>query len=237
MKVILLIRSFDRPEYLKETLESILNSDIDLCIERYIYDDNSSNLDTLNILNDKRYLDIKGKKINVIFNKQNVGCKQSFTDALTYIKSNHKEECFLCTIDNDVVVKKNFIALLMENYDKAYKYYKHNNIILSGFNSSNSHNKKNKNYKENSEFDTFYRKTTIGAVNFFFHTKMIDEIITSWSKRVDWGVMMYMDKHKYPILCLKKSNLNHIGVNGLWSKNGRYDHDENFNESDNDNET
>ena len=116
----------------------------------------------------------------------------------------------------------------MENYDKAYKYYKHNNIILSGFNSSNSHNKKNKNYKENSEFDTFYRKTTIGAVNFFFHTKMIDEIITSWSKRVDWGVMMYMDKHKYPILCLKKSNLNHIGVIGLWSKNGRYDHDENL---------
>ena len=45
--IVFLIRSFNRPEYLKDTLTSVLKSDIDLCFKRYIYDDGSSDPETL----------------------------------------------------------------------------------------------------------------------------------------------------------------------------------------------
>ena len=41
MNIILLIRSYDRGNYLINTISSIIKSDINLCDKRYIYDDNS----------------------------------------------------------------------------------------------------------------------------------------------------------------------------------------------------
>ena len=228
MNVVLLVRSYNRPEYLRKTLESILKSDIDLCSKRYIYDDGSNNTDTISILNDEQYINVFSKKFEVLINEKNKGCKQSYIDALTFIKENHSEKCLICTIDNDVIVKPNFIREIIDKYMCAFDYYNHNKILFTGFNSSNTHNKRNTKYKENDEFENFYRKTSMGAVNFIFDISFIDEIIESWNKRVDWGVIRYMNNNNYPMLCFNKSILNHIGEDGLFSRKGRYDHDINF---------
>ena len=229
MKVVLLVRSYNRPEYLRETLDSILKSDIDLCVKRYIYDDGSDNADTIDILNDEKYINVLSKEFEVIFNDKNVGCKQSYINALIYLKEKHSNDCLINTIDNDVNVKFNFISEIVNKYMEAYNFYKHNKILFTGFNSSNTHNKRNIKYKENDEFKDFYRKTSMGAVNYVFHNTFIDEIVKSWSGRVDWGVNRYMNNNNYPMLCFNKSILNHIGEDGLFSRKGRYDHDINFN--------
>lgn len=227
MDIVLLIRSYNRPEYLEKTLESVLKSDIDLCIKRYIYDDGSNNAETISILNNETYIDSPLKEFEVILNDKNVKCKQSFINALTYLKEKHSNNCLICLIDNDVNVKSNFISQMVTKYTEAQQFYNHNKIIFTGFNSSNTH-KNNKNYEENNQFEDFYRKTSMGAVNFTFHSSFIDDIISAWSKRVDWGVVRYMNNNNYPMLCFKKSILNHIGEKGLWSRNGRYDHDKDF---------
>ena len=138
MDIVLLIRSYNRPEYLKKTLESVLKSDIDLCIKRYIYDDGSDNTETINILNNEKYVNINSKEFEVIFNDKNVGCKQSYINALTYLKEKHSNNCLICTIDNDVNIKSNFISQTVNKYMEAYIFYNHDKILFTGFNSSNT---------------------------------------------------------------------------------------------------
>ena len=51
MKIIILIRSYERPNYLAKTIKTLLNSDISKVKKIYVYDDNSKNKETHYILN------------------------------------------------------------------------------------------------------------------------------------------------------------------------------------------
>ena len=224
MKVILLLRSYERPNYLKRTLASLLKSDIDLCIKRYIYDDGSKNTNVFNIFNDNNLINKKGKEFKII-KKLNKGCKESYIYALRYIENDNSNisDYFICTIDNDVIVKPNFISCLYFFYNKAFELFKTNNILLTGFNPTNAHLNNIKQY------DGFYRKRTAGAINFFFHVKFLKFIIKSWLFDLDHGVNKYMIENNYPMLCLNKGVINHIGQYGLWSNNNYFDFDSSFN--------
>lgn len=224
MKVILLLRSYERPTYLKHTLVSLLKSDINLCIKRYIYDDGSKNNNVLNILNNNNLINKKGKEFKII-KKINKGCKESYISALKYIENDNSNisDYFICTIDNDVIVKPNFILSLCFFYNKAFEVFKTNNMLLTGFNPTNAHLNNIKQY------NGFYRKNTAGAINFFFHIKFLNFIIQSWLFELDHGVNKCMIKNDYPLLCLNKGIINHIGQHGLWSNKFFFDFDSNFN--------
>ena len=244
-KIILLVRSYNRPEYLEKTLQSLAKSDIDLCEKRYIYDDYSTNKTTRKILNDPRYVNIKNKEFSVIYNTKNAGCKYSYLQALHYIKMHHDDCDFICTIDNDVLVKHNFIAALTHEYKKAFQIFQHTNILFTGFNPTNKHNNIVKHYQ------SFYTKNMIGGVNFFFHRRFLEFIYKHWKVNLDYGVCNAMNQiqkkrfsipfifqnnknnnNKYAICCTVTSYINHIGVFGLNSTGKKqYDVDENFMES------
>lgn len=208
--VILLIRSYERPEYLETTLKSVLSSDIDICTKRYIYDDASNDIDTNRLLSNKDYVNVKGKEFIVIKGRTNRGVKLSYVDALNYIKNyNNDEELLICTIDNDVIVKPNFISVLMNEYTNAHNKYNTLNILLTGFNPTNAH----VNFIEDN--GSYYRKESCGGVNFVFHIKFIDFIIKQWDIQEDWGVIYEMIKQDMPICCLTNSVINHIGYHGV----------------------
>ena len=224
MKIILLLRSYERPLYLKKTLESLMKSDINLCMKRYIYDDGSKNRNVLELLNDDNLVNKKDKEFEIIRGK-NLGCKKSYIEALKYIKNDNSDSCdyFICTIDNDVIVKSDFITKLYNNYEKAYNIFKTTNILLTGFNPTNAHLNKIKQY------DGFYRKETAGAINFFFYIKFLDFLIKGWDKGfMDHGVNELMKRNNYPLLCLNKGVINHIGRFGLWSNQNNFDFDSKF---------
>jgi hypothetical protein len=223
LQVILLIRSYNRPEYLQTTLSSVLASDIDICVKRYIFDDCSDDFNTIQLLSNRDYIDITGKEFLVIRGETNVGCKQSYVEALNYIKNaNNEDNLLICTIDNDVVVKPNFISIIRDEYYKVCNYYKSYNVLLTGFNPTNAH----VNMVEDK--DSFYRKVTIGGVNFVFHISFTNFIINTWSSGDhDWGVVNEMNNQNMPICCIKNSVLNHIGLFGLHSY-GSTDIDERF---------
>ena len=70
MKISILIRSYNRPNYLIKTLKSLFKSDLTNVNNIYIYDDNSNDKRTINILNNIKYKKnikiIKGKKYMVL---------------------------------------------------------------------------------------------------------------------------------------------------------------------------
>ena len=223
-KIILLVRSYNRPEYLEPTLKSLLASDIDKCIKRYIYDDGSNDNTVNDILTNDEYINQENKQFTVIKNEQNVGCHQSFTNAMNYIKQNNAELDYVLIVDNDVVVKSNFVSVLCEEFMKASAKYETKNLLFTGFNCTNAH----LNMIEDN--GTYYRKQSCGAVNWFFHSSFIDFIILQWSTGSgvdDWRVINEMNRQNMPICCTKPSVVNHTGQFGLFS-NGRCDTDCNF---------
>jgi len=220
MELVLLVRSFNRPEYLKITLDSLLKSDIDKCIKRYIYDDGSRNNETLEILSNDEYINVPNKEF-IVIKESNLGCRLSYCNALNYIKNDNinNTNYYICTVDNDVIVRQNFLEDLYTNYQKAFSIFNTYNLLFTGFNPTNAHQNKLVDY------DTFYTKKTCGGVNFFFHVEFIDFIIDNWRIGMDWSVVHKMIQQKYILCCLKKSVINHVGKFGV-NSNGNQDRDE-----------
>lgn len=224
-KIILLIRSHNRPEYLEKTLKSVLESDIDLCYKRYIYDDGSDNDKTNQILINNDYINVYGKEFIVMKDDINQGCKMSYVKALDFIKENNdnNSDLIICTIDNDVVVKPDFISIILNEYENICNHYQSKEILLTGFNPTNAH------LNMIEDFGSYYRKETCGGVNFIFHISFLDFIKTNWYVHDnDWGVNWAMKDRNMPLLCLKKSVVNHIGLFGLNSFGITTDEDCNF---------
>lgn len=218
MKVALLVRSYNRPNYLRDTLDALIRADIDNCCERLIYDDCSSDPDAIRVLTDPERIAVPNKEFNVIRGSTNIGCKNSYIVALNAL---HKCD-FICTVDNDVDVKPNFIATMISTYNDAYSLYGTNNMLLTGFDSSNTH----RNCVE--RYPTFYRKRSCGGVSFFFHTSFKPFIISAWKINLDWGVVSLMEKYNYPLVCSIPGVVQHIGAHGLNSSGQRFDHDDTF---------
>ena len=64
-KIILLVRSYNRPVYLEQTLQSLAKSDIDLCTKRYIFDDYSTNKKLLKYLKTQNMSILKIKNLTL----------------------------------------------------------------------------------------------------------------------------------------------------------------------------
>ena len=222
MKVALLVRSYNRPNYLRDTLDSLLRADIDLCCERLIYDDCSSDPEVTRVLTDPTRVNVPGKEFTVIRGSVNIGCKQSYIVALDKLKSYD----FICTVDNDVHVKPNFISKMTSTYNDAYALYGTNTMLLTGFDPSNTH----RNCVET--YQTFYRKRSCGGVSFFFHKSFKSFVVSAWGINLDWGVVQLMDKYQFPIVCTRPGVVQHIGAHGLNSSGQRFDHDDMFGSAD-----
>lgn len=213
-KICLLIRSYNRPEYLQKTINSILKSDYKMCKKCIIYDDGSSDNETKKILE-------KYEKDFIVIKNKNKGIKHSFIDALRFIKNNTNCD-YICTIDNDCLVNKDFIKKLYNTYKKIKLENKLKYILLTGFNCT--HNGKNSCIHKIVNMKNGYaEKTSCGGINLFFHKNLINNIIIWWNKNLDWGIVRELKKNNGKIFTTIPSVVQHIGTNGTWSKNDKYD--------------
>lgn len=217
-RVALIVRSYNRPAYLRETLDSLLRADIDLCCERLIYDDGSTDPEVKSLLCDS-ITNVPGKAFSIVQGSVNVGCKHSYIIALNALTSSYD---FICTVDNDVHVKPNFVSTLLRTYQDAHRVYGTKNILLTGFDPSNAH------LNSLETHETFYRKKSCGGVSFFFEKSFKPFIIDAWNLNLDWGVVHMMSRYKFPIVCTKPGVVQHIGAHGLNSSGTRFDQDESF---------
>ena len=100
-KILFLMRSYNRPEYLEKSLKSLDNTDITKCFKKIIYDDNS-NKETLDIL--KKY----EQKYDIIYNNTNYKQK-SMVKLLDIILNRDYDYDYICYLDNDIETNKNLI--------------------------------------------------------------------------------------------------------------------------------
>jgi cellulose synthase/poly-beta-1,6-N-acetylglucosamine synthase-like glycosyltransferase len=220
--VLLCIRSYNRPIYLSQTIDSIIKIDRKLLYNHkiVIYDDGSDNIETLNILQNIS----NNNMFEIVKNKKNVGCYKSYVNLLDYISNNYMEQInYVCIIDNDTIVKPDIINKLFSIYLECQEVLKSNNILLSGFNPTNAHLNQTIQIYEN-----FHTRNSVGALCYYFNIEFITEIKKGWLINEDWGICELIKNNNYYLCCVNKGLINHIGIYGLHSNELICDIDSNF---------
>ena len=216
---LLCIRSYNRPDYLEQTMKSVMEADGEYKI--IIYDDGSNDAMTLDLLN-KGWDDVE-----IVRNEQNVGCYKSYTDLLDYIvmlnDRGENQIQYVCIMDNDVIVRKDFMMRLYTTYQECEKVFGTHDIVLSGFRPTNAHLG-----QERTRYEWFHERETVGAVCYFFNIKFIDIIKSGWILREDFGISDVIEEKGMHFCCMNASLVNHVGEIGLHSMVNRFDTDEEF---------
>ena len=210
-KVLFLLRSYNRPEYLEKTLQSLDQSDVYKCSKKIIYDDCSDDKKTLEILN--KY----NKKYRIIYNDKNLKQK-SMVKFLELIETNHKDYDLICYLDNDAEVKPNFMEILLNTYRIILKNEKLpvDKVLVTGFNYED-HHPVEKRYKY------YLKKQSIGGINMVFHKRLLGKVKKWWDIGEDWGIVNEFKKEGGLLFSTNGSCIQHIGVVGENSNNDRYD--------------
>lgn len=189
MKVAICIPTFNRPEYLIQTLDSLLES-INGFETIIITDDGSTDKKVFSIIDRKLF----GYKNKIIIKHDNFGIAQSLKLAIDCCK----DYDVIITLDSDFIIKQDFIKKLciavLENPEN----------IITGFN-ANSHP-----FEYKAEY---LIKKTIGGGNLAFTWKtylkhirpcLIDNM---W----DWRMCDSVNKENERFLCFSPSICQHIG--------------------------
>ena len=212
---------FNRPEYLSKTLNSLKKSRLNNCLI-CIVDDCSNNINTIKLIKDFR-IDSKNCNIIKIRNKTNLGIQKSLLKGFEKI---NKYDCkYLTNIDSDVIMKPDWLNTFDKTYQSVNSKINNNGIIITGFNCVNSCK-----HKVVKTYDDFHIKGTIGGINMFFDKNVYKTIFkpvlqdnTIRKQGWDWSVCRKMAKKGRYFVATKPSVIQHIGINGMWSKTNRVD--------------
>tara|TARA_B100001175_G_scaffold306456_1_gene304594 strand:- start:337 stop:1080 length:744 start_codon:yes stop_codon:yes gene_type:complete len=228
-KIFVAVRSYNRPEYLKETLDSLANTDLTQISRLWIYDDGSTDKNTRDIL--KQHPIIDEDITSVILNTENKGCDVSYIDLLDAMKDAHKSGEYFCIIDNDVQIAPNAFIYMKKAYDECRKVFSSKSpVLLSGFYPSNAHKDEinfNETYITSNKY--FKERYCVGAVCYMFDEVSYPTIYRGWETGLDWGICEILRQNKGHMCVTTRSVVNHIGEIGLHSKGkGKFDTDDSF---------
>lgn len=218
--VTIAIGTFNRLEYTKRTLESIIKNTV-IPYSIIIVDDGSDN-ETIS------YLDglAKDKKIKLIKNKTNTWVAHVFNQKRYFACREGKE--YICLLDNDVEVSKGWLGILIESYELLKKYWKGYQVpILKGFNRGEEV------YGEVYEYEgvRFARAPICGGLAWLMETKTaIQDVERDLIVKMDLGFnlgMNYIDNRNYRkrlkgkgfedafVLLKYPSLVDHVGKEGV----------------------
>jgi hypothetical protein len=132
---------------------------------------------------------------------------------------------YLMTIDSDTIHKKDWIIKSLDTYNNVYNDVKHNNILLSGFNTTNLGT-----HKVINEKNKYVIKSTVGGCHMFIHSDIYYKYIRHAliSHKWDTNITNIM-KNVYDsiIVTTKPSVIEHIGFKSSGHRNndieGKYD--------------
>lgn len=224
------MRSYERLDYLKQTISSINNSDINYCKYKIIYDDNSQDIQL------KQFLNGLNSKYTVYTNDKNVG-QISMQKALAKLYQ-YNDIDYICYLDNDVKVNKNIIKIFLDTFNKIREQLLLSNtqILLTGFNCTTEGLHRCSHHIIKSYLN-YHEKISCGGVSLFFHWDLLPYIIKWWrfgSKNPrdhwDWLVVKNLKSNGGRIFSTKPSIVQHIGEIGSWSDQKKYDKTNDFKE-------
>lgn len=147
MKIAILIVSFNRPQYLKETLWSIRNADLSKVNQVLIVDNNSTDSETNEILADCEY--------KVMKRAENAGISINLMVGYEHLFQDHD---MVINFDSDAVIRPDFITRLLELYQPEK--------LLTGFHSTTKNANGTDRHIITSEHDGYCIKESVGGINF-----------------------------------------------------------------------
>jgi glycosyltransferase involved in cell wall biosynthesis len=218
----IVIRCYNRPEYLSRLLDSLLVSDFNQCREKILYDDGSE-YDKMNFVFER----FKNAGFKIIRAK-NEGNEKSMTYALNSFSKTPK---YICYLDDDCVVSENVIYKLLKTFFTIKKHTKNplDKVLLSGFNCVPPNCMHQIVSQVTKTKCKFAEKNTIGGISMFFHSDLKSFVGSAWEERMDFGVCEKLINSGGHIYVTIPSVVQHIGIDGQNSINGRYDFATDFN--------
>ena len=201
-KVGIVITTFNRPEYLSTTFQSLkescLNEKLPFEVELVIVDDCSDNEETKKLI-DK--FELQHIQVTKYTKNTNSGVFNSLKEGFDYILTKGCD--VLMNLDSDVIVKKDFLIKLKTAFDSLTF------EILTGYNS--------KSHISLKHGDNHVQKKTLGGINMVFSPRTYMEIVRPCFRdtKFDWYISACVEK----IIALSPSVIQHIGYNGMNSLN------------------
>lgn len=209
MKVGLLIASYNRPAYLRQCLASVKAADLSQVSCVMVIDDNSSDLETVDLIHN---FSLPGVEITKSFKNENRSIKDSLLygcDRLFAIG------CDVVTnLDGDAIVRKDFIDVLLKLHDNFENY------ILTGFNCTTKNKDGSIRHKILFEGKDYNAKASVGGLNMMFGKYAYDKwvrpaLVETLKNGGNWDhkscLLSAVDK--FHIICAVPSVCNHIGIN------------------------
>jgi glycosyltransferase involved in cell wall biosynthesis len=215
MKVAVIICTYNRPDYLKQCLDSIEQSFIPEGVHFYIVDDASEDTKVYLLIDDF----LKRNTNSTIILNDKKGIHGSL---LIGVKAAMQDKCdTFINIDGDAIVSKDWLTVLIALHKRNI------HTIVSGFNtlSCDYHTKKSR-HPVIHEYGDFVLKKSIGGINMCFNKRIYfgyieKNLINNW----DWNVCREMRKRDNYFVVSKPSVIQHIGVEGMHNLNPDISHD------------
>lgn len=213
----LVIATYNRPDYLRRTLEHLAHSALDRTIVA-IVDDASSSAETRHLVKD---CSLGETPIVRLFRTRRRGyaVDEALRDGWDLLA--HEYGCrLLANVDPDTIMKPDWLQRLIAVYQRERA--RQGPLILTGFNS-----RQHPTISENGDYCV---KASIGGLNMLFDTDLYRDVVrpnlryepkaeVGW----DWYVIASMRAHGYPFLSLRPSVLQHIGEVGRFSRPDSHD--------------
>lgn len=126
---------------------------------------------------------------------------------------------YLCCLDSDTIVKKDWINSLITVHHKVKT--KNQYFVVTGFNSTA--------HPIISKHDGYCIKSSVGGTNLFFHANIYHNLRHSLNS-IDWDdeFVRRIQLMKGVLFCTQPSVIQHIGKDGVWSNGKSYDVAEDF---------
>jgi len=197
MKVALLICTYNRPQYLRQTLWSLERADLSKIDKIIIVDDCSTDKETHKLISN--FIIFAVKTVSFI-NDVNSGIKYSLTVGYEYAFSHGFD--IVINLDSDAIVRPDFVDRLLGAHEKG--------MLLTGFHSVTKNANGTDRHKILNEYNFAYRKQSVGGINFCIDKEAYESYLKPALN------MLGNFDHNACILaggayCLKQSVIQHIG--------------------------
>lgn len=209
MKIGILICTYNRPEYLRECLESLQRTRLPSGTAIYIVDDASTNPETKRLIHDFSIPDIV---IGKFFKKENRSIKDSLLFGCDLLWNGKVD--LITNLDSDAVVSNNFLETLL---DLKIRFPEH---LITGFNCLTRNNDGSERHKVLMEGDGFNLKKSVGGLNMMFDEHQYNKWIRPTLEKAIQQNLNWDDhtcrasmKDGKEIVCAVPSVCQHIGIN------------------------
>lgn len=209
MKVGLLICSYNRPEYLKQCLESVSKADLSQISEVWIVDDASTDPETRRLIDN---FDLPGVELIKVFSKGNRTIKGSLLFGLDFMFAS----CEVVTnLDGDAIVTRDAFNRLLKLREKFPGH------IITGFNCTTKNRNGSIRHKVLEQGDGWNKKYSVGGINMMFSSSEYNSLVRpallkSLKEGLNWdhqSCIISNSVYGKPIVVLEPSCVQHIGIN------------------------